>query len=385
MLQRRGGLHLFVAARLNRIAFAALLATTSNLTSSTNRRVKSNPFQRFLLGRAHLLALGLLVVDALPAAEPLRVCTSTTDLDSLARIIGGVRVQTFCFSKGNEDPHEIELKPSFAKELNRAELYLQVGQGIENAWLEKLIRTANNEAVKPGKKGNLNLGRAVRPLEGEAGKNTPNSFHEDGNPHYLLDPIEGLRAAREIRDKLSELRPDWKAEFAINHDQFRQRLAVALVGVECKRRDDVEKLAVELERLKDARAVKEFLTQHQIGGWLGAFAAHRGQSIVGDHDLWYFFARRFGLEVLGYLEPSPGVPPTTKHVQELVSKMKAKQVQVILSAPYFEQRFVEFAAKQSGARPLPMAHQTAARAGTDDYFTMLKHNADQMLAGLKAK
>ena len=335
--------------------------------------------------RALQLALFLLTAIALPAAEQLRVCASTTDLDSLARSIGGARVQTFCFSKGTEDPHEIEIKPSFAKELNRADLYLQVGQGIENAWLEKLMRSVSGDAVKPGKKGNLNLGRHVRPLEGEAGKNAPNSFHEDGNPHYFLDPIEGLRAAREIRDKLTELRPEWKAEFVANHDKFRQRLAVALVGEECAKKDNVEKLALEFEKLKDAAAVKEFLTHHQVGGWLGAFAAHRGRSIVGDHDLWYFFARRFGLEVLGYLEPSPGVPPTTKHLQELVAKMKAKQVRVILTAPYFEQRFVEFAAKQSGAAPVRMAHQAGARAATDDYFQMLKHNAEQLLAALNSK
>lgn len=347
--------------------------------------MKPNPFAHPLPRRPLLLALLLLGAAALPAAEPLRVCSSTPDLDRLVRAIGGPRVQTFCFSKGTEDPHEIELKPSFAKELNRADLYLQVGQGIENAWLEKLMRAVTNPAVKPGQKGNLNLGRNVRPLEGEAGKNVPNSFHEEGNPHYFLDPVEGLRAAREIRDKLTELRPEWKAEFAASHDQFRQRLAVALVGEECAKQDDVEKLALEFEKLKDAAAVREFLAHHQVSGWLGAFAAHRGQFIVGDHDLWYFFARRFGLEVLGYLEPSPGVPPTTKHVQELVGKMKAKQVRVILSAPYFERRYVEFAAQQSGARPLPMAHQTGARAGTDDYFTMLKHNAEQLLGALKAK
>ena len=347
--------------------------------------MKPNQSHRRRLLQILTLTWSLTVVHPVTAAEPLRVCASTTDLDSLARLIGGARVQTFCFSKGTEDPHEIELKPSFAKELNRADLYLQVGQGIENAWLEKLMRTVNNDAVKPGKRGNLNLGRHVRPLEGEAANNPPGSFHEDGNPHYFLDPIEGLRAAREIRDKLTELRPEWKAEFAANHDKFRQRLAVALVGEECAKQDDVEKLALEFEKPKNAAAVKEFLTHHQVGGWLAAFGAHRGRFIVGDHDLWYFFARRFGLEVLGYLEPSPGVPPTTKHLQELVAKMKAKQVRVILTAPYFEQRFVEFAAKQSGAAPVRMAHQAGARAATDDYFQMLKHNAEQLLTALKAK
>lgn len=347
--------------------------------------MKPNQSHRRRLLQILTLTWSLTVVQSVTAAEPLRVCASTTDLDSLARLIGGARVQTFCFSKGTEDPHEIELKPSFAKELNRADLYLQVGQGIENAWLEKLMRTVKNDAVKPGKRGNLNLGRHVRPLEGEAANNPPGSFHEDGNPHYFLDPIEGLRAAREIRDKLTELRPEWKAEFAANHDKFRQRLAVALVGEECAKQDDVEKLALEFEKLKDAAAVKEFLAHHQVGGWLAAFGAHRGRFIVGDHDLWYFFARRFGLEVLGYLEPSPGVPPTTKHLQELVAKMKAKQVRVILTAPYFEQRFVEFAAKQSGAAPVRMAHQAGARAATDDYFQMLKHNAEQLLTALKAK
>lgn len=105
--------------------------------------------------------------------------------------------------------------------------------------------------------------------------------------------------------------------------------------------------------------------------------------MVGDHDLWPYFARRYGLAILGYLEPSPGVPPTTKHLQSLVGRMRDRGVRVILSAPYFDARHARFTAEKSDARIIPMAHQTGGRPGTGDYFSMLRHNVEQLIEGLK--
>jgi ABC-type Zn uptake system ZnuABC Zn-binding protein ZnuA len=318
------------------------------------------------------------------SGDKLRLCVSTPDLESLAKEIGGPRVTVFCFSQGPQDPHEIEVRPSFVRELNTAHLYAQVGLGIENAWLKNLLSPVKNEAVKPGGKGNLNVGQFVRPLEGEAGQPIPNSYHEEGNPHYLLDPIEGLKAARALRDHLTQLRPEWKAEFNQRFDQFRLKLTVALAGEECAG-DDIEKLALLFEQARTAADLKKLHAEHKVGGWLGAMSPHRGKPIVGDHDLWPYFARRCGLEVLGYLEPSPGVPPTTKHLRELVERMKQRNVRVILAAPYFEQRHALFVAKNTGAKVLPMCHQTGAHAGTDNYLIMVKHNFTQLITALNAK
>ncbi|MBL9138820.1 MAG: zinc ABC transporter substrate-binding protein [Verrucomicrobiales bacterium] len=329
---------------------------------------------------AVLLYLSFATVTAV-GAEPkiLRVCASTTDLASLASEVGGRRVEIFCFGSGPEDPHELELKPSFTRQLDAADLYLQVGLGIENAWLGRLMATVRNESVKPGGPGNLNIGQGVTPLEGESARGKVGSYHEEGNPHYLLDPLEGLKAASAIRDRLARLRPAWKGEFEANYERFRLRLGSLLVGEECAKQDDVLVLVATFERLKPGPELDQFLTAHKLGGWLGTMARFRGRAVVGDHDLWPYFARRTGLTVAGYLEPDPGVPPTTKHLQALVVRMKQEKAHHILTAPYFDQRHVGFVAEKSGARILPMAHQAGARPGTSTYLEMLTLNFGQLI------
>lgn len=348
------------------------------------------PHRRRRAPSAALLLAALILRGLLDTAtfadepRPLRICASTTDLASLAAEVGGRRVDAIAFGTGAEDPHELEIKPSFATQLEAADLFLQVGLGIENAWLGRLMASVRNEAVKPGGAGNLNLGVGVTPLEGDAARSKAGSYHEDGNPHYLLDPVEGLKAAASIRNRLSQLRPEWKGEFDANFARFQLRLGSLLVGEECAKQDDLLALAAQWAKLKPGPELDQFLAVHKLGGWLGALAKFRGRPIVGDHDLWPYFARRTGLTITGYLEPDPGVPPTTKHLQALVERMKEHRVRLILTAPYFDQRHVRFVAEKTGARVLPMAHQTGARSGTSTYTEMLRFNLGQLIEALAA-
>lgn len=346
---------------------------------------------RIGVGRRAFLAVGLGMlgcgVRPLLGAEAggvLRVVASTPDLESLAREVGGKRVTVLSLAKGPEDPHTVEPKPSFVRELERADLFLQVGLGIENAWLKELMGGVRNAAIRPGGEGNLNLGAGVRALEGVEVEAVPGSFHEEGNPHYLLDPVEGLRVARAIRDKLGVLRPGYRAEFEERYEGLRRRLGEWLVGEECAGHDDIEALAVRLEGVKGAE-VEAFRAEHRLGGFLGALLVHRGRMVVGDHDLWPYYARRCGLGILGYLEPSPGVPPTTRHLQELVARMKERGVRVILASPYFDPRHAAFVSRATGARVVEMAHQTGARTGAGDYLGMLGYNGRQLLKAMEAE
>lgn len=328
---------------------------------------------------------GLRSIHAQPAAsaDTLRVVVTSPDLASLAREVGGDRVQVFCLSQGPEDPHTIEVRPGFVRELNAADLFIQIGLGIENAWLKDLLASVKNAELKPGGKQNLNLGRGVRLLEGIEGAGIAGSFHEEGNPHYLLDPVEGLKAAKAIRDRFAAMRPAWTNDFARRHAVFHTKLVTALAGPECAKDADFESVMLQFERAKSKAELDALLKQHQLGGWLAELLPYRGRTIVGDHDLWPYFARRYGLEILGYLEPSPGVPPTTKHLQALIGQMKERKVSVILSAPYFDARHSRFVSERSGAKVLAMAHQTGGRTGTDDYIAMLRHNVEELLKGLK--
>ena len=315
------------------------------------------------------------------------VIVSTTDLKGILEAISGETIELHSFGKGNQDPHDLDILPSYVREMNDADLWVQVGNGIEAAWYPNLIRNANNPDILDGAEGFMDVSLGVTPLEGivgdilGAGHNS--GVHEAGNPHYLLDPIEGIRVAESVTRRLSKMLPDQAAEFVGNFEKFHDQLASALIGEALAERHDV----VQIADMYMAGTLEAYLEQQGHGvalqGWLGELQAHRGTVVVGDHDLWPYFSRRIGLGVLGYFEPEPGIPPTTKHLQALIAQMKTQSVKIILSAPYFDKRHATFVSDNTGAVVLPMCHQTQARPGTETYFDMVRHNMETIIMGLK--
>ena len=315
------------------------------------------------------------------------VIVSTTDLKGIVEAISGDNIELHSFGKGNQDPHDLDILPSYVREMNDADLWVQVGNGIEAAWYPNLIRNANNPDIIDGAEGFMDVSGGVTPLEGIVGGimgvGHTSGVHEAGNPHHLLDPIEGIRVAELVARRLSKMLPDLAVDFAENLDKFRDPLAKALMGEALAERHDV----VQIADMYMAGTLDAFLEQQGHGvalqGWLGELKAYRGTVVVGDHDLWPYFSRRIGLSVVGYFEPEPGIPPTTKHLQSLIAQMKAQSVQIILSAPYFDKRHATFVSENTGAVVLPMCHQTQARPGTETYFDMVRHNMDTIIQGLK--
>jgi ABC-type Zn uptake system ZnuABC Zn-binding protein ZnuA len=207
--------------------------------------------------------------------------------------------------------------------------------------------------------------------------------HPAGNPHYLLDPVNGLRAARLIRDKLIELRPEQRGYFENRYAGFRQRLGNAMVGEALAKKYDVEKLAILFEAGKLGDFLKSQGEEPLLGGWFAMMLPYRGTKVVADHNMWPYFARRFGIDVVEFLEPKPGLPPTTRHLSEVIDTMRAQGVKVILANPYFDPRFAQFVAERTGARVASMAHQVGAREGTGDYISMIHYDVQQLVAALR--
>jgi ABC-type Zn uptake system ZnuABC Zn-binding protein ZnuA len=283
------------------------------------------------------------------------------------------------FAKGKEDPHFVEAKPSFIKALSQADLYLQTGMELEIGWAPVLLQNARNGQVLPGAKGYMDISAIIKPLEVPAGPvdRAMGDVHPLGNPHYLLDPLNGLRVAQFIKDKLIDLRPEKKSYFQERFDNFRKRLGHALVGEKLANKYEFEKLAILFEQEKLGSFLKEQKQETLLGGWLGMVMPHSGTKAVADHNLWPYFARRFGISVIGFLEPKPGLSPTTRHLQGLVERMKSERVKVILTSPYFDIRHAQFVSKQTEAKIVPLAHQVGARPGTDDYIKMIDYNVKQ--------
>jgi ABC-type Zn uptake system ZnuABC Zn-binding protein ZnuA len=342
-----------------------------------------------------LMLLSLLVAslgpggDALAqgAARPLRVATTVPDLGSLVREIGGDQVAVTVFAKGTEDFHSIEAKPSFIKTLSEADLFIQMGMEMEQGWVPVLQQNARNAKVLPGARGFLDASMVITPLEVPSGTvdRSMGDVHPAGNPHYLVDPINGLLVAQLIRNKLIELRPERQKYFEERYSNFRQRLGAALVGEALAKKYDVEKLAVLFEAGKLSDFLRSQGEESLLGGWFALMLPYRGAKVVADHNTWPYFARRFGISVIGFLEPKPGLPPTTRHLNELIENMRPQGVKVILANPYFDPRFAQFVAERTGAQVVNIAHMVGARPGTNDYIAMIDYDVRQLAGALRGR
>jgi ABC-type Zn uptake system ZnuABC Zn-binding protein ZnuA len=311
------------------------------------------------------------------------VAATMPDLGSLVGAIGGEQVSVAVFTKGGEDPHFTPAKPSFAKILSQADLYVQNGLELEVGWAPVLLRNSRNARVLPGSSGYLDASAGIAPLGVVAtGQFTRlmGDVHVGGNPHYLSDPINGLIVARHIRDALVVLRPEQGPYFMERFEEFRRQVSTKLAGREIASKYEIEKLA----KLQEHGKLLEFLKGRGevdlLAGWWGATLPHRGTKVIADHDLWPYFARRFGITVTGFLEPKPGLEPTTRHLQELVGRMKADGVRIVLSTPYFDPRFARFVADKTGARIVELAHQVGARPEARDYLATVDYNVGTLVA-----
>lgn len=336
------------------------------------------------------LALGtcLAALPVLPAQNPHEVCATTPDLAALSRAIGGDLVTVTCFVKGPEDPHFLEARPSMVRAASKAAALVEVGRDFEIGWLPLLIDNSRNGAIQAGQPGRIVASDVVRKLGVPTGPvdRSLGDVHAGGNPHFLADPLCGLQVAELLRDRFTVLWPAEREAFAANFTAFRDKLAVLMVGeVVAKRYDhDAAKFATLFPSGKLEAVLQEQGDLGELGGWFLALRARRGGAVVADHDLWPYFAERFGIAVVGFFEPKPGVAPTTAHLRELLAQMRTKQVRAILSAPYFDPKHAELVARSSGASIAAMAHQPGAQPGTDDYLTFVDYNVRTLVAAFVA-
>jgi zinc/manganese transport system substrate-binding protein len=301
--------------------------------------------------RSFLICLALLLVVAPPAAAAgkLSVIATTEDLASLAREVGGDRIDVEALARGYQDPHFVEPKPSFILKLNKADLLIAVGRDLEISWLPPLITQSRNPKLQPGAAGYLDASLTARILDQQAGPVTRamGDVHPQGNPHYWLDPGNGRRVAQAIQKKLSELRPGEAAYFSGRFAGFDRRLA-------------------EAEKRWDAQ-----------------MAPYKGLKIVTYHRSWPNFAERFGLDVVGYVEPRPGIPPSPSHTLDLIGEIKRLGVKIIFVEPYFDLKTPKAVARDTGARVLVMAPAVGAEKEITDYIKLFDYDINLVLTAIK--
>src|SRR4029434_1708155 len=179
---------------------------------------------------ACLVGIGISLIASIAQAQgKLNVITTTEDLASIAREVGGDRVTVESISRGYQDPHFVEAKPSFILKLQKADVLVTVGRELEIGWLPPLIQPSRNATGQVGGNVSVDASLNARILEIPQGQITRamGDVHPLGNPHYWLDPENGKAIAREIADKLSQLQPNDRAYFQQRMDDFTSRLTEA--------------------------------------------------------------------------------------------------------------------------------------------------------------
>jgi zinc/manganese transport system substrate-binding protein len=282
-------------------------------------------------------------------AQKLTVVTTTADLASLTQEVGGDRVDVTAIARGYQDPHFVEPKPSFLLLLRKADLLEVVGLDLEIGWLPPLLDQSRNTKIRPGGTGYLDVSTGVEILDRPTGtvNRSMGDVHALGNPHYWIDPANAIRIAIQISNRLSQLRPKDAAYFAGRLETFKKRMN---------------------------EANKK---------WTARLAPYRGAKIVTYHNSWPNFTRRYGLNVVGFVEPKPGVPPSPSHTFELINLMKAQKVKAILVEPYFDLKTPKSIAERTGANLLVMYPSVGARPELDDYFKLFDRNITELVKALR--
>ena len=292
----------------------------------------------------------VLVFSSAVEAKQLRLVTATTDLAALAREVGGDRIEVESIARGYQDPHFVEAKPSFLLLLRRADLLVTVGLQLEIGWLPPLITQSGNPRIQVGGPGYVDASRFAEILDIPTGPVTRamGDVHPLGNPHYWLDPANGRRVAKGIADKLAELDSQDAAYFQQRFQDFDRRL----VAGEQK--------------------------------WDAAMKPYRGRKVVTYHNSLPNFAKRFGLQVIGYVEPRPGIPPSPSHTIELMGLMKRENCKVIMVEPYFDLKTPNSIARETGAKVVQYLPSVGGEKGIEDYFKLFDYDIDLLTKAFAA-
>jgi zinc/manganese transport system substrate-binding protein len=262
-----------------------------------------------------ILLIGAILCIATTSWGKITIGASLPDLGSIAATIGGDRVETFSIARSSNDPHSVEVLPTYMVRVSRADVYLKVGLGLDQ-WSDQILEGARNSkiAVIDCSRGIIVLEKPTTKVDASLG-----DVHPEGNPHYWLDPANGLIIARTIADALIQIDPAGSANYSKNLAVFESEL------------------------------------HQKLGEWESDAASLPNHYIVTYHSSWVYFAKAFGFNIAAKIEPVPGIPPTANHLVELVKIIQDQQVKLVIQEPYFSDDGANYLARETGVRILKLA------------------------------
>jgi ABC-type Zn uptake system ZnuABC Zn-binding protein ZnuA len=290
---------------------------------------------------------GVFICAAPLTAKPLVVAT-VTDLASIAGYIGGDYINVDYIAPGPMDPHQVELKPSHAMKLVRADAVIRIGVNQDD-WIFPLIDNSRNTRIRMGNPAHIDASHGVKIIDIPVGMvdRSLGDVHAGGNPHYMLDPRNGLVVARNLTARFSILFPEHKSHFEANLAKFEAEL------------------------------------ESKMEEWQPMVDVIKGNTIAVYHKHWGYFAEFLDVDMSIQLEPKPGIPPTPAHLRGVIEEIKSRNVPLIIQNVWHERRSAQSVARNTGAKVLVLPGQVRAVRGVNTYFDLFDYNIKKIYEALK--
>jgi zinc/manganese transport system substrate-binding protein len=295
-----------------------------------------------------LLSAALSAILATVADAKIKVVATLPDLASLAREVGGDKVEVSAMAKPTEDSHFVDARPSFVVQLRSADVLIDGGAELELGWLPPLLQNARNPKLEVGKPGRVQASEGVRLMNVPINvTRAAGDVHSLGNPHFMTDPIIAKTVALHIAKSFASVDPPNAASYDANYKKF------------------------------------EATINAKLQEWGTAMLPFKGQSVVAYHDSWVYFAHRFGLNIDVFLEPKPGIPPSPSHLAEVIEKIKAQKIKAIIVEPFHDRKIAEKVASSTGAKVVDFAQYPGALPDTDSYVKLIDTLVSRLAAAMK--
>lgn len=333
-----------------------------------------------------VMALVLGLTGAAPPAPPVKIVTSLTTYGAIAREIAGDRGSVTSIAQGDEDPHFVQPKPSFVAVLRNADLFVTTGLDLE-LWVPALLDRANNRKVSEGGPGYVTAYTGITLLEVPTSlSRSEGDIHADGNPHIHTDPLNAIVIGRNILTGLTRVSPEDASYFTQREQDFEKRVLEATMGADLV---GILTPSTAFNLLKTDKLF-EFLdkTKYQgqplssrLGGWLKQGEVFRGREMACYHREWAYFSNRFKVTCAEFIEAKPGIPPTPRHVEDVIALMKSRKIPVLFASNYFNHAQIEEVAAKTGARAVIVPENTNGAPGVTTYFDLMNTWVTQLAAG----
>jgi zinc/manganese transport system substrate-binding protein len=294
------------------------------------------------------LSAALSASVATAADAKIKVVATLPDFASLAREVGGDKVEVSAMAKPTEDPHFVDARPSFVVQLRSADVLIDGGAELELGWLPPLLQNARNPKLEVGKPGRVQASQGVRLMNVPTNvTRAAGDVHALGNPHFMTDPIIAKTVALHIAQSFATVDAPNAAFYDANYKKF------------------------------------EATINAKLQEWGAAMLPFKGQSVVAYHDSWVYFAHRFSLNIDIFLEPKPGIPPSPSHLTEVIEKMKAQKIKAIIVEPFHDRKIAEKVASSTGAKVADFAQYPEALPDTDSYVKLIDTLVSRLAAAMK--